>query len=93
MATWVVYHNNAKPEVLEYVIEDAPEGTTKEDIRNALSVGRDCRVNPGVEVRFALHGISKLGNAPSETQAANADGKAYETLKWRDIGTPTRTTR
>jgi hypothetical protein len=93
MATWVVYHNDSRPEVLEYVIKDVPDGVEKDHIRSALSVDKDCLVNPRVEVMFSLHGICMLHNAPTETQAANADGKASETLKWGDIFNPSSTPR
>jgi hypothetical protein len=72
MATWVVYHDDSSPEVLEYVINDIPEGIEKRDIQRALSVTKDCyEGNPRQEVAFSLHGICLLDEAPVTTQTAH----------------------
>jgi hypothetical protein len=94
MATWVVYHDSSKPESLEYVINDVPAGTKKEDIMSALSVSNEgCLVTLGTEITHSHHGVCMLDDAPEATQAKNADGKASKILRWRDIWTPTSTPR
>jgi hypothetical protein len=88
MATWVVYHDDASSEFLEYVIKDIPEGITKQDIQQALSVTKACPMgNARAEVAFSLHGICVLTEAPVNTQAAHAAGKAVETFQWIELWT------
>jgi hypothetical protein len=89
MASWVVYHNDASPEVLEYVIQDVPAGTKKEEVVSALQVSREgCLVILGTDIAHS-HGICVLDNAPVKTQTANAEGKASKTLRWGDLWSPT----
>jgi hypothetical protein len=86
VATWVVYHDESSPDFLEYVIKDIPEGITKKDIQQALSVTKDCHMgNPRREVAFSLHGICKLNDAPEKTQSVHAVGQATETFHWIDL--------
>ena len=86
MATWVVYHDESSPEVLEYVINDIPEGIEKKNIQQALSVTKDCyEGNPRQEVAFSLHGICLLDEAPVNTQAAHGAGQARETFHWIEL--------
>jgi hypothetical protein len=86
MATWVVYHDESSPEVLEYVINDIPEGIEKRDIQRALSVTKDCyEGNPRQEVAFSLHGICLLDEAPVTTQTAHGAGQARETFHWIEL--------
>ena len=88
MATWVVYHDDSSPEILEYVIKDIPEGIAKKDIQQALSVTKDCyEGNPGQEGAFSRHGICLLAEAPVNTQAAHAAGQARETFRWLELWT------
>ena len=88
MATWVVYHDDSSPEILEYVIKDIPEGITKKDIQQVLSVTKDCyEGNPRQEVAFSLHGICLLDEAPVNTQAAHGAGQARETFHWLELWT------
>src|SRR5262245_61431658 len=88
MATWVVYHDEARAECLEYVITDIPEGITKQGIQQALSVTKACPMgHPRDEVGFSLHGICVLTEAPVNTQAAHAAGQAVETFQWLELWT------
>ena len=88
MATWVVYHNDASPDILEYVINDIPEGITKQNIQQVLSVTKDCyKGDPRQEVAFSLHGICLLAEAPVNTQAAHGAGQARETFPWIELWT------
>jgi hypothetical protein len=88
MATWVVYHDESSPEVLEYVISDIPQGIKKKDIQQALSVTKECSEgNSRHEVAFSLHGICLLDEAPVNTRAAHAAGRARESFHWLELWT------